>query len=693
MNLRWIVISITLIVCAFTNGNSQVVTTDPEFPTASDVVIVYFDASQGNQELKDFTGDIYAHTGVITNESSNPSDWKYVIADWDENTTKAKLSKVSTNLYQLAITPHIKDFYGVAEDEEILQMAFVFRNTDGSIVGREEDGSDIFANVYQPGLSVNISSPYDDQIILPGDQLHISASSNEADSMFLFIDDVLIEKIEGISLDYSHTESTSGSHLIKVLAKNSAEEALDSVFYYARGSVNLESLPAGWKNGINYLADDSVGLALFAPNKDYIFVLGDFNDWRLDEKYMMNKAPDSYYHWIAIGDLTPQKEYIYQYYIDGELKIADPYTEKTSDPNDKNISNETYPGLIEYPSSKTREIASVLQTNQVDYEWKNTDFIAPNKGQLVIYELLIRDFIAKHDYKTLIDTLDYLDSLGINAIELMPFNEFEGNESWGYNPSFYFAPDKYYGPKNDLKAFIDSCHGRGIAVIMDMVLNHSYGQSPMVRMYFDGTKPTPEKPWYNEQSPNSTYSWGFDFNHESVYTQEFVDSVNRFWLGKYKVDGFRFDFTKGFTNTPGDGGAYDASRIAILKRMADIIWEKNANAYVILEHLADNSEEKELANYGMLLWGNMNHDYLEASMGYNSDFDRISYQERGWNSPHLVGYMESHDEERMMYKNLQYGNSAEGYDIKYLYTGLHRVELAANFFIPVPGPKMIWQFG
>ena len=57
----------------------------------------------------------------------------------------------------------------------------------------------------------------------------------------------------------------------------------------------------------------------------------------------------------------------------------------------------------------------------------------------------------------------------------MPFNEFEGNDSWGYNPDFYFAPDKYYGPKNTLKEFIDSCHSKGIAVIMDIALNHSFG--------------------------------------------------------------------------------------------------------------------------------------------------------------------------------------------------------------------------
>lgn len=75
----------------------------------------------------------------------------------------------------------------------------------------------------------------------------------------------------------------------------------------------------------------------------------------------------------------------------------------------------------------------------------------PDVNHLVIYELHIRDFLASHSYKDLIDTISYLKRLGINAIELMPVSEFEGNDSWGYNPSFYFAADKYYGPKDQLK--------------------------------------------------------------------------------------------------------------------------------------------------------------------------------------------------------------------------------------------------
>lgn len=99
----------------------------------------------------------------------------------------------------------------------------------------------------------------------------------------------------------------------------------------------------------------------------------------------------------------------------------------------------------------------------------------------MVYELLVRDLgLENRNYQTLTDSLDYLANLGVTAIELMPINEFEGNDSWGYNPSFYFAADKAYGDRHSLKTFINECHNRGIAVIQDIALNHSFGQNPMV---------------------------------------------------------------------------------------------------------------------------------------------------------------------------------------------------------------------
>ena len=689
-----------LILFILNNLSAQLVTTNPAVPLDNHSVTIYFDASQGSQGLMNYTGDVYAHAGVITNLSSGGSDWKYVIAEWTENTAKAKMTRVSTNLYSLEMTPTIRDFYGVPGTEQILQMAFVFRNEDGSKTGKTETQGDIFIEVFEEGLNVSLVNPTESSLVVKlNDQIVVEASATLSTSISLYINNnFVVSGATATELDHTITADTDGEFWVRVEATDGLETVADSFFYFVRTSVVVEDIPVGVKPGINYINDNTVILALYAPNKNYVFALGDFSDWVARADNYMKNTTDGNIWWIELTGLTPGKEYIFQYFVDGTLRIGDPYADKTSDPNDKWIPDNTYPGLIDYPADKTSGIATVFQTAQQSYEWHNTSFIPPSKEDLVIYELLVRDFIAKHDYKTLIDTIDYLDRLGVNAIELMPVNEFEGNESWGYNPSYYFAPDKYYGPKNDLKAFIDSCHSRGIAVILDIVLNHSMSQSPLAMLYWDANagdwgQPSAENLWYNQVSPNPVYAWGSDFNHESDDTRAFVDTVNKYWLTEYKMDGFRFDFTKGFTNTPGDGGAYDAARINILKRMALMIWETNSDAYVILEHFAENSEEKSLSDFGMMIWGNMNHDYLEASMGYNSNLSWGSYQSRGWNDPNLVTYMESHDEERMMFKNISYGNSNDTYNIKHLWTALQRAELAATFFFTIPGPKMIWQFG
>jgi hypothetical protein len=700
--MRHSIFFICLFVYGIFSGQSQVLTTNPVFPTESDSVTVIFDASKGSGGLANYTGDIWAHTGVITNLSTGPSNWKYVVADWEENTDKAKLKSLGNNLWELKIGPSIRSYYGVPASEKILKLAFVFRNSNGSLEGKDVGGLDLFINVVETGLNVVFVKPDRDFLAVnPESYIDIQVSASSADSIVLFHDGIRLTGGLGNSLSFSLQAGLTGYHFIEAKAYGNGLTVTDIFYYLIKGEGVVEALPAGVKDGINYIDDHSAILVLFAPQKDFAFLIGEFNDWKIDESYLMKKTPDGSRYWFQLENLDPDKEYQFQYLVDGDIRIADPYSDKISDPwRDGDIDQSTYPDLIPYPKEKTTQAVSVIQTGQSPYSWKTHGFIPPERGNLIIYELLIRDFLSAHSFMALTDTLDYIKSLGINAIELMPVSEFDDNESWGYNPSFYFAVDKYYGPKSAFKAFVDSAHSKGIAVIMDMVLNHSYGQSPLVRLYWDALngRPSAENPWYNQQSPNTDYSWGFDFNHESGETKRFVDSVNSYWLEEYKVDGFRFDFTKGFTNTPGNGSGYDASRIAILKRMADQIWTRNPSAYIILEHFADNSEERELADYGMLVWGNSNYNYRQATSGWYSgggwDFSGVSYKQRGWSQPHLVGYMESHDEERLMYECVSYGNTQNpAYYIKNPILALQRMELAANFFIPIPGPKMIWMFG
>lgn len=676
------------------------VTTNPTLPNETKAVTITFDATQGTAGLKDYTGDIYAHTGVITDKSTSSSDWKYVIAEWTVNIPKAKLTRISANIYTLEITPDILGFYGVPSGETIKQMAFVFRSADGTKEGKATGEKDILVAVYAEGLNISISSPSKINIFEKNESFSFSASTTISSDLKLYQNNLEIASQSGTTITKNITIPDAGNYWLKVKATQSTTVKLDSVYVCIRETTPTGTKPVGLDAGINYTSDQSATLIIYAPEKNYIFVTGDFNSWYPENSYQMKKDGD--YFWLKIDNLTPKKEYIFQYLIDGNLKVADPYTDKVSDPyDDQYISSTVYPNLITYPEGKASNRASVLQTAQTPYTWTTTTYNIPTASKLSIYELLIRDFTEERTFKAVQNKLDYLKRLGINTIELMPFNEFEGNSSWGYNPNFYFAPDKAYGTKNDLKVLIDEAHKQGFIVIQDMVLNHSYNSNPMVKMYWNDAlnQPSANNPWFNETSPNTSYSWGSDFNHESQATKDFVDRVTKYWMTEYKVDGFRFDFTKGFTNTPGDGSAYDASRITILERMATKIWEVNPQAIVILEHFAANTEERELAAYGngMLIWGNATGSFYEAAMGYNesgkSDFNWASYQQRGFSKPGLVAYMESHDEERQMFKTLSYGNALGVYDTKNFSTALERSQLATTFFLSLAGPKMIWQFG
>ncbi|MCP3931008.1 MAG: T9SS type A sorting domain-containing protein [Bacteroidetes bacterium] len=682
---------------------AQLIYTDPVFPKADSEVTVYFDATQGTGGLAGCNCDVYVHTGVITENSSSPSDWKYVKTTWGVANNEWKMTPVAEeeDLYTYTITPSVRSYYGVPANELIEKLAFVFRNSNGTKEGKGAGNSDIFYTIYPddlPFASILLAPDTETFAIQTGEIIKVHLAVSDESTITLFENDNQLLQTNGLSLQTEIEVNIPGEHFVEITADNGTETLTSSFTYTAIGENVQEALPEGVEDGITLLGDTSVLLVLHAPQKEFVFVLGNWNDWQIDLDYQMKQTPDGNKFWLQIDGLQAGNDYLFQYFVDGKLRIADPYSTLVMDPwNDPYIPEVTFPDLPQYPEEKTTGIISWVPTDTTDYQWNTLEYERPDKDRLVIYELLIRDFIHRHDYETLIDSLDYLQGLGINAIELMPVNEFEGNISWGYNPSFHMALDKYYGTINAFKSFVDSCHTRGIAVILDVVYNHAFGQSPFVQLY------PPEgnnNPWINAQATHP-YNVGYDFNHESADTKRFVKKVMRYWLDEFKIDGFRFDLSKGFTQTfnpdnVGAWGNYDASRITILKDYANVVWETTPGAYVILEHFASNIEEKELANYGMLLWGNMNHNYNQCSMGYESqsDLNWAFYANRGWSNPHLITYMESHDEERLMYKNLQYGNgSSQDYSIKHLQTALRRQELVSTFFYTLPGPKMLWQFG
>lgn len=681
---------------------AQVVTTIPLFPTVDEPVTVIFDATQGNAALAGVLGPIYAHTGLITTESVSPTDWQYTQGIWGTADLEVLMTEIGDDLYQIEFTS-ITDFYSVTGTDTVLQMAFVFRTAAGDIVGRDTDGSDIFVNVYEDGLNVAISSPSVDPLIVNlGDNVYITAEAVFVDSMYLYIDGVEAVATDLASIAYNLTASTYGLSEIRVVAKGAGDIKEDSTYFYVIAPPTIASLPAGVQQGINYIDDNTVTLVLYAPFKEYVFAVGEHSNWLLEETSFMNLDTDNATWWVTLTGLESGKEYPYQYFIDGELWVADPLAEKILDPwSDSYIPEATYPDLLDYPVGKASGIVSVFQTAMPTYTWAIPDFTPPANEDLVVYELLVRDFVAARNYETLLDTLSYLKTLGVNAIEFMPIMEFENNESWGYNPSFFIALDKYYGTREAFKIFVDSCHANGIAVLLDIAMNHAFGQSPLAQMWWNPilNQPADNSPYFNTV-PTHDYNVGYDFNHESDATRNMRNIIFAYWLNEYNVDGYRFDLSKGYTqtNTLGDvglWGQYDASRIVIWKDIADEIYTHEADAILILEHFATNTEEEELSDYGFLLWGNSNYNYAQGTMGYTgSDIGWMSYIARGWSDPHVLGYMESHDEERLMFKNLSFGNTINpDHNVKNLGVALSRMELAGAFFFTIPGPKMVWQFG
>jgi 1,4-alpha-glucan branching enzyme len=650
-------------------------------------------------------------------------DAKYNINPASSNitaTNNAKFTKTvqdGKTLFTLTFKP--SDFFATSIASES-QLGILLKGNDWS----NGQTTDYVTNFWDGSFQVLLTSPSLPAFVDNGDALEIKAETPVAADYDLYINNVLIDEADNVaSYSYTHTVTeVTGYATVKIVATQGANSSETSFQYIISGNSPTAARPAGIIPGINYKAGDNtkVTLCLWAPGKTSVYALGDFSEWQILPANIMKR--DGEYFWIELSGLTSGTEYAYQYLVNESLYLADPYADKILEPSNSGIPASTYPNLKPYPTAALHaefyfNSVAVFQTGQTPYNWQVTNFEKPAKEKLVVYELLVRDFFGEtgRTYKNLIDTIGYFKRLGVNAIELMPIMEFSNNDSWGYNPTFMFAPDKYYGTKNDLKKFVDVCHQNGIAVILDIAMNHHDMNNPYVLMDFDFNtyKPTANNKWFYPTAQHP-YNVFYDMNHTSSYTKAYLDTVNYYWLNEYKVDGYRFDLSKGFTGknycttANCDSGPEvnawsqrDQSRIDILTRMADAMWEHTPDAFIILEHLAVNQEEKELAEYradegkGMMLWGNLNYAYNQNTMGYASDSD-LSWGysgSRGWTVPHVVTYMESHDEERLVYKNINFGAVQGNYSVKEAGTAISRIRAANTIFYTIPGPKMLWEFG
>ncbi len=681
-----------LLCSSFNTIFGQAVTTVPTLPYGDQEITIIVDVKQAKdtraKNLLGKTSDVYLWSGASDTETGTafkyePSFQKSFSTAYEQS----KMTSLGNDKWSIKLKP--RDFFAVPSQSTIKRMGLLLKNGNGSA-----QTEDYIITIYEKKLNVAFIEPQSSNFFSDAlSTINVLGVSSEKAQLDILVNDTKVKSITNKdSITYQFQTGTANqSTTVKLVATTATETASTTFTVTSKPIPVIESLPAGYKDGANYLSDSKIAFVLYAPKKDFVYLIGDFNDWKYTPNYLMKRTPDGDRYWIEISGLVNNQEYAYQYFVNGTLAVGDPYAEKILDPNnDKFISNTTYPNL-KVLSEKANGIASVVQTAQTPYVWKNTNFKKPTQSNLVIYELHLRDFVATQSYKTLSDTLDYLKKLGVNCIELMPIQEFTGNDSWGYNPTYYFAPDKAYGTKNDLKAFIDKCHENGIAVVLDVVYNQADYEFPYVKMYWDNNinKPSSDSPFFNQDAPHP-YSVFFDFNHENQVTKDYVIRANDFWIKEYNIDGYRFDLVKGFTqkkSTESTASNYDQSRVDILKNYYNKIRETSKDAYVILELFTDNTEEKTLTDLGMMVWSNQNYNARDIAKGNNANMNWMSYKDRGFTFPHSISYMESHDEERVVYDAVRNGKISTTDGV------LERIKATAAIFMAVPGPKMIWQFG
>ena len=698
------------------------ITTSPSTIEVDQSVTITVDVNSSASDCNGINSPnkVYLHSGV--GDDSDP--WGFnVVGNWGQDDGVGEMNNNGDGTWSITFIP--EQYYNLnpSEASSVTKMGLVFRSEDGSQELKDNGCTDFFLNI--GAFQVTMINPYVENVILvnSGSQTQIIAQNSNGPANYeLFVDGISYHTASNTTFYQSiFISNITENKQCSLVVTQGSSNVTKNFSIYVNATIE-QNIPNGLVEGLNYNTNDptKITLVLNAPFKDFVYVAGSFNDWSPGSEYAMKKNPTSDIFWLELTAITPGEVETYQYWVydqnpisgsPKEVKTADPYSTLVLSPfDDPYIPENSYPDLPVYPQGQKREV-TVLKTGQTTYNWQVTNFDKPKKEDLVIYELLIRDFDSDRNFQDVIDKIDYFKDLNINAIELMPVMEFEGNESWGYNPSFHMALDKFYGSEDKFKELVDLCHQNGIAVILDIAFNHAFGRNPMIRMWMEDPdnsgwgEPSIENPYFNYEATHS-YGVGADFNHSSNLTKAYTKRVIKHWIEEFKIDGFRWDLTKGFTQncTSGDEsctGSYQSDRVAVLKEYADYSWSIDSDHYVIFEHLGGQQEQKEWADYridegkGIMLWGKSTNPYNQLTMGYgsNSNFSGIGYNSQNFIGKRLIGYAESHDEERLMYNNLQNGNSNGNYDITDLNTALNRMGALGAITLTIPGPKMIWHFG
>lgn len=633
---------IALVMLCILPGVAQVTTQPQLLQEDSENVVLTYSASSplGNDGLRDLPSSefVYAHIGVITTASSSNSDWRHVVAPWPEkdgsnaqaaNLDKNRLRYLTANLYQLTIG-NLRSYFDITDPaEHIKKIAIVFRNADGTRTGKTKEDGDIFIDVVNDGFELALTADHDRLISAPTTVTFTLTATKAADLALSVNGTRFATQANTTTLKASYKFEKTGTYTVTgsttyegkpyVASYEIAYPAPSQQGDYPGGTPRMGCVPNG---------DGTVTFCLAAPGKTSVQLVGSWNDYEIDSRYLM-KYQDyqgQRYFWTIVSGLADDVYYPYYFIVDDTYRVGDPYAHLVLDPyNDRYLATDVWPDMPQYPSQVQGVVLGVYRGDIDNYEF--SDFTIPAHDNLIVYEMLFRDFTGTDGLARgngtvakAIEKLPYIKALGFNAVELMPIMEFNGNNSWGYNTNFYMAPDKAYGSPRDYKDFVEACHREGMAVILDIVFNQSDGLHPWYQMY-----PADSNPFYNATAPHA-YSVLNDWNQGHPLVQQQWTDALRYWMEKYNVDGFRFDLVKGlgdndsYTSVSGTD-LYNQSRVDRMARLHSVIKSVKPDGIHINENLAGDKEETAMGNDGQINWANINNASCQYAMGYDTEND------------------------------------------------------------------------
>jgi 1,4-alpha-glucan branching enzyme len=456
---------------------------------------------------------------------------------------------------------------------------------------------------------------------------------------------------------------------------------------------------------IDLLAAGTVTFVIRAPFKPFVSLVGDFNNWNSRANIMTTEGEGIW--WTTIAHPGPTR-YGFYVAIDDQAHawVGDPYAYELE-------WDECGPWAF-LPA------ADVLAERK-NFAWGDQEWQTPELRDMVIYEVGIRDFggewVANRPrygtFQDLIDRLDYLADLGINAIELMPIQQFPGESSWGYNPVFYFAPARTYGTPEECMRLVDACHRKGIAVILDVVFNHAWGDHPYYQIYPPMYSPKGEwlpdlNPFFHH-TPEAINMWGgVDWDHFVPETTAYFQDVLRHWLQEYHLDGFRFDWVGGVdydSRNPmrPDFDAYHG--------IGAICWAaRQAKPDVILlgEYwpLYGTHPEKTAAKLIHetemdAVWNGEFHHTMEDVLVQRWHWEKRDvfrsfggFREQGFGrADQVINYTASHDEVRPVHEVLFYARQhiQKPDDLSWTEVALRKALLGLITLFAAPGVPMLWM--